>query len=117
MYTFCQPDSDSVAVSDYSLSFILPSPRSYVSVWVKRTTAVEENLGRKPTGVETRVVLPVSEVVFVGNGAELIGLAVADGADEGLQVVAVLDKAPGEVIEQGGMGWRIGNPHVVLGIY
>ena len=59
--------------------------------------------------------LAVHAVVLVGRGAELVGVALGDGADERLQVVAAGGEVRGQRIEQLGIRRRIGVAQVVLG--
>lgn len=78
--------------------------------------AVEKNLGREAARVEARVVLAVVAVVFVRNGTELVGSAVADQSHEILEVVAVRYEVLGEVAEESRMSGGISDAQVVFRI-
>ena len=56
---------------------------------------VQGHLGDQPLGVVPRVVLTIVPVGGVRRGAQLVGSAVADRADQVLDVESVLDEVPG----------------------
>ena len=55
-----------------------------------------KRFGRESFGIVTREVLFVYAVVLVGSGAELVGLGLANPADERFEVVSGVDEAAGK---------------------
>jgi len=77
---------------------------------------VEEHLGLETLRIKVGEILPIDRVVLVRHGAELVGLALRDDADDGPEIELALDEVFCQGIEQLGIcrGIRVAN--VILGL-